>query len=204
MSELINFPKEQPAIAHDHCAFCARSTFDLSLTSFPNCLKCTRQYCPEHSSKLNPAYCQECFGEVVITDKTYVKTEVEYDEAEDCLVEYKKGCRKISFAGADWVFYNKAIHLQTDEELSRTFEFHRAMVSQLEVELTQRKVNKATSIRLNNTNVITVKKTTEVRSTKETKTKQLDLAKLAQQLAAKGISPEQLASVLGIQMKKAE
>jgi len=146
------------------CSYCPETTPK-------QCIKCKKPYCPNHASRLSPQFCQDCFKELSIIIDKYHKIEDEYDEATDSVIHRSSSCKRIRCDGPDWVFYNTAIHLLSDDELLNQIEFHKFMVSQIENTQDVRKVkkNQAQYGASQGYKVSSTKSTTEIRRKREVK-----------------------------------
>lgn len=157
-----------------------------------NCKKCNNTYCDTDASKIDPTYCVECCKDVVVNDKVIAKDEEDYDPFSDQMFKRNFKVRIITLQGDDWRFFSDAIHRQNDNQLVDSINYHRGMVSMLESELAQRRVDKINSaINLNRgVGASNLNKPIKPRTQKQ---KSVDLNSLAELL--KSLSPEQLAAM---------
>lgn len=157
------------------------------------CKKCNRTYCDTDASKLDPNYCIECLNDVTINDKVIMKDEEDYDPYGDQMFRRNFKVRIITLQGDDWRFFSEAIHRQNDNQLVDSINYHRGMVSMLETELAQRRVDKINSaINLNrNLGASNLDKPIKPKTAKSPKA--VDMNALAELL--KNLSPEQLAAM---------
>src|SRR3990172_3943830 len=86
------------------------------------CLKCSKNFCPIHASKLDIRYCSSCFSDVTVKDDTFTRTEEEYDEFKDKFYRRTEKCRSLSFNGLDWLFASQAINSLEEVALATTIE----------------------------------------------------------------------------------
>jgi len=133
---------------------------------------CGRAFCPEHSSKISPNCCKDCFQQLAVVIDKYTKIDEEYSEKNDCVISHKHSCKRIRLDGPDFVWYSIAISRLTDEELEHVLQFHRYMVSLLESTTTIRTVKKSNALagfkmpRLATSTTTEIKKTRKVKQTK--------------------------------------
>lgn len=176
------------------CTFCdGRIDADIKF-----CIKCSRPFCPLHSSKISPNCCQECFATFAFVVDKYTREDVEYNEKTDSITTHKSSSRRIKLDGPDYVWYSLAIQRLTDPELESMFQFHRFMVSLLEHTTTVRLVKRTQEHTGPSTKGILTSTTTEVKKTRKVKTQKslrdvliasgiTDKATLAAMLAAAGV-----------------
>lgn len=153
------------------CAFCTKEDIQ-------RCKKCDRPFCIDHTSRFSPNFCQDCLHISVTRDK-FVRTVEEYDHTKDEMVVKRDSCDRIRLDGPDYVFYTKWINNLNDDELKGVFEFHYFIVKLIEHENEVRVINRNKKTR-ESPHPISIMKTTETRSIKQTKTKDMraDLRKL--------------------------
>lgn len=117
-----------------------------------NCTRCNRPYCDKCASKTDPQFCTECLTDfqVLITDETrngieHVRVIDPMGEKPDGIVAipYKAKYRQIKLMGTDWLFYETAIAGMSDDQLSAALQWHKAAVSEIEIEVTERRIKKA-------------------------------------------------------------
>lgn len=158
-----------------------------------SCRRCGKELTLDNCSKLDASFCSECLHDVEITEKTYTKTEEEWDELTDTLYQIPRGCKKISFNGADWAYYTAVINKSTDEELAASYQFNRAIVSAIELEMTQRTVAKFQALR----GQVVIKRTTETKTTKTTKqVKPLDASMIMKMVQKGNMTPDQIKDLM--------
>lgn len=161
-----------------------------------SCPKCQRPYCPTHASKVDQSYCENCLSDFVVEEKTFTKVEEDFVVKTQEFITRKSSCRQIILKGTDWLFYQHAIEKMSDAELALSLRWHKAAVSLVEHEVTNRKIE--ASKKLQGVKV-TIRK--EVKETKTTRTKRkIDLSPegmkaIAAALAKLNVTPEQLASI---------
>lgn len=124
------------------CAFCDDTNTN------KKCIKCQRNYCILHTSKISPNLCQECFkGVQVLIEEHFTKETEVYHEASDSVRTVKQECKQVRMDGPDYVWYSVMIQQLTDQELAEILEFHRFMVSQIEVQKAVNLVKKLQKLR---------------------------------------------------------
>lgn len=181
------------------CAFCLAEAKPEISSDTKHCIKCSRPFCPEHSSKISPNACKECFSEFAAVVEKYTRIDEEYNEKTDSVVSHKSTSRRIRLDGPDYVWYSIAIQRLTDEELALSFQFHRFMVSLLEHVTTVRVVKKSQELAKLPSRGITTSTTTEIRKTRKVKQQKslreiligsgiTDEAVLKQMLTAAGVT----------------
>lgn len=189
MATTLQFPPSKQPVS---CHICGDTT-DYKLN--PSCKRCGKAYCINHTSKIDGLFCEQCMMAVSVEETTVQKVEEIYDEETDSLKTIKhKPATQYKPSGPDWTFATKKIAEISDEELKLQYQYHKAMVSLLEVELTTRLVKKQSGLRMIEHNgTTTVKRSTTVSQTTVRKQKKpLDLQALADQLKKAGITPEKL------------
>lgn len=180
------------------CHCCAELEVETNPESlFHVCSRCHRAFCEAHVSHLDPHFCVSCMSDVVLADTTYTRTDTEWREKTNELLSTMHTCRKLEFSGADWVWHTRWLHEISDEELKNNIELHRAMVYQLENELTTRiiknhaklaKVSIPGQARLATTTISQVKTTART-----VKTKAVPSAESVMEAILKlGLDPEQM------------
>jgi len=117
-----------------------------------NCTRCDRPYCDKCASKTDPQFCTNCLTDfqAIIRDQTY--NGVEHlrvidprGEKEESVISipYKVKYKQISLLGTDWLFYETAIAGMSDTQLAASLQWHKAAVSEIEIEITERKIKHA-------------------------------------------------------------
>ena len=134
--------------------------------------------------------------DVTVKDDVFTRVETDYNEKTDTMTTTTARCRQISFAGADWVWHSKSIASMSDEDLKARFEYYRATVAQMELEITARRVKKSQQMYSipgqPNTFTITTKR--EVKHTKTVKSsKSVNMDALANALKKLNLTKEQIA-----------
>lgn len=138
------------------------------------CLKCKQLFCPMHSARFSPNFCQDCFKNLTVILDKYIRSTEDYDSITDQLVTRKESCNRLQIDGPDYVFYTKWIHKLNDDELKSVFEFHYFIVKLIENENEIRIITKNKNKSKKNIQApISIVKTTEVTSKKESKPKDL-------------------------------
>lgn len=189
MATTLQFPQSKQPVS---CHICGDTT-DYKLN--PSCKRCGKAYCINHASKIDGLFCEQCMMAATVEETTVQKVEEVYDEETDSLRTVKhKPATQYKPSGPDWAFATKKIAELSEEELKLQYQYHKAMVSLLEVELTQKQVKKLTGLRLEEKKgKLEVKRETIVSQTTTRKQKKpLDLNALADQLKKAGITPEKL------------
>ncbi len=159
------------------------------------CLRCQKWLCWECCSKLDPSYCIECIADVTVKDDTFTRTETDFNEKTNVMTTTTARCRHISFVGADWVWHSKSISTMSDEDLKARFEYYRATVAQMELEITTRRIKKTHQMYSlpGQPRTFTVTTKREVKTTKTSKnSKEINLGALATALKKLKLTPEQL------------
>lgn len=172
------------------------------------CPKCKKRFCAKHASQIDPQFCGNvgCFDDIVVEDKTYIRTEEEYDEIKDTLIRETRKCRQIAFHGTSFTFYSDAIHKMDDAALTSYIEYHRAMVGAMEHEIVSRKIEKAkksVGIAGSFGKYLNVKKTSEKRSKTTASPKTFNVENIVANVKASGVdfskmSPEEIKKFFGI------
>ena len=162
--------------------------FTCESTDVKSCIKCSKPFCAEHSSKISPNCCKDCFSEFAATVEKYTRIDEEYNEKTDSIVSHKSSSRRIRLDGPDYVWYSMAIQRLNDAELANMFQFHRFMVSLLEHTTTVRLVKNAQAQMLDGHKHknITTSTTTETKKTQRVKQQK----SLRDVLIASGITDE--------------
>lgn len=194
MSEpVVEFPNNNKEVK---CFLCGDTT-DYKITRA--CVKCKQSFCLEHSSKIDPTYCEHCFIDGVLTEDTFQRVTEDYDEETDTVVTIKSPiARRIKLAGADWAYHTERICKQSDEELKLTLQFYKASVSLMEMELVSRKVKQTVQAITSEGGKIGSRKVTDTTVKKVTKVKKpVDLEALLNKMKAMGLTQEQIKSMLG-------
>lgn len=178
------------------CHICDNTT-DYTITR--KCVKCEQPFCLEHSSKVDPTYCEHCLIDVSLTEDTFQRVTEDYDEETDEIVTKKSPiAKRIKLNGADWAFHTEKISKQSDEELKLTLQFYKASVSLMEMELVSRKVKQTVLSITTAQGKIGSKKVTSTITTKTTRVKKpVDLEALLNKMKSMGLSPEQIKQMLG-------
>ena len=178
------------------CHICGDTT-DYTITR--QCVKCKQPFCIEHSSKIDPTYCEHCLIDVTLTEDTFQRITEDYDEETDQIVTKKSPiAKRIKLNGADWAFHTERINKQSDEELKLTLQFYKASVSLMEMELVSRKVKQTVLGITTAQGRIGSKKVTDTTVRKITKVKKpVDLEGLLKKMKDLGLTQEQIKSMLG-------
>lgn len=117
-----------------------------------NCTRCDRPYCDKCASKVDPQFCENCLTDfqAVVKDQTYNGVEhiriIDPSGVKDdfiAAIPYKTRYKQISLLGTDWLFYETAISNMSDTQLAAALQWHKAAVSEIEVEVTERKIKHA-------------------------------------------------------------
>ncbi len=120
-----------------------------------NCTKCDRPYCNNHSSGTDPQFCRDCCRDFQAIQTTQFKCGVQEmividpsGQKEDTVVRlpYKEKYKQIRLLGTDWLFYETSIAAMTDNQLEAALQWHKAAVSEIEIEVTERKIKKAQAL----------------------------------------------------------
>lgn len=147
------------------CAFCTKEDVQ-------KCLKCQRFFCPTHSCRVSPNFCQDCFKNLSVIIDKFTRTIEDYDHTTDSMVVKKESCTQLRLDGPDYVFYTKWINQLNDDELRSVFEFHYFITKLIEHENETRIIAKNKKKR-ETPYPISVTKTTETKTTKTTQQKDL-------------------------------
>jgi len=197
-------PTEQPPQEHhvssQVCDACLENNL-ITDVGIIECARCSAPYCIHFASKIDQRYCVACFSDFSLEKSVITKTYEHYNEVTDTVRKYARRAREIKIGGMDWLFAQRKIHSLTDAELDMGIEYHRNIQSLLMIEYEQRrneKMHRYAGVKLAIPTPSTVTtKTTTVKSTKTKSTKaQAQLSSLLDSLLAKGMSVDQLASML--------
>jgi hypothetical protein len=143
------------------CSFCTNE-------QVRNCRKCQRPFCTNHTHKFSPDFCQDCFKNVsVIVDK-FRKTVESYDYQNDKVVVHKEECDQFRLDGPDYPFLTMWLSKLTEDETKAVYEFHYFIVKIIEHDNEVRKINNR-NLRKPTGKIVSVIKTTETKSRRETK-----------------------------------
>jgi hypothetical protein len=117
-----------------------------------NCTRCDRPYCDKCASRTDPQFCCNCLTDfqAIIKDETYrgvehIRVIDPSGGKEDSVVAipYKTRYKQITLLGTDWLFYETAIANMSDTQLAAALQWHKAAVSEIEIEVTERKIKHA-------------------------------------------------------------
>ena len=117
-----------------------------------NCSRCDRPYCDKCASKVDPQFCKNCLTDfqAIIKDETYngvehIRVIDPSGEKDDKIVSipYKARYKQITLMGTDWLFYETAIASMSDTQLAAALQWHKAAVSEIEIEVTERRIKQA-------------------------------------------------------------
>jgi hypothetical protein len=117
-----------------------------------NCTRCDRPYCDKCASTTDPQFCCNCLTDfqAIIRDETYngvehIRVIDPKGEKEDSVVSipYRTKYKQITLMGTDWLFYETAIANMSDTQLAAALQWHKAAVSEIEIEVTERKIKHA-------------------------------------------------------------
>jgi hypothetical protein len=117
-----------------------------------NCTRCDRPYCDKCASTTDPQFCCNCLTDfqAIIKDETYngvehIRVIDPKGEKEDSIVSipYRTKYKQITLMGTDWLFYETAIANMSDTQLAAALQWHKAAVSEIEIEVTERKIKHA-------------------------------------------------------------
>lgn len=120
-----------------------------------NCTRCDRPYCNNHASKVDPQFCEGCLTDFQVIEKHQTYRGIEEfvvtdpnGEKEDSVIRipYKTRFKQISLMGTDWLFYETAISAMSETQLQAALQWHKAAVSEIEIELTEHKIRKAQAL----------------------------------------------------------
>lgn len=200
MSEnnLVPFPteskleKEIPEVKTP-CSICSNE-------SVRKCSKCNNDICASEISNMDLTQCINCSPSVEINVNKETKNETDYDEWTDEIKLHSYEAKHVQVTGSKWLTATVAISQLSDSQLKNFIEFHKVLVSQLELELTTRKI-KRTKAQLAAHPFGTVKRrivSTETTKTKTVRTKKIiDPMEQLMALADAGkISLDQLQNLL--------
>lgn len=117
-----------------------------------NCTRCDRPYCENHASRIDPQFCKECCKDFSAEQNAFSKTSIEEllivdpsGEKPEKILRFpvKSHCKQIRLIGTDWMFYELSIAGMSDSQLENALQWHRAAVSEIELERTERRVKHA-------------------------------------------------------------
>lgn len=161
------------------------------------CIRCGEHFCLAHVSKIDPSACERCVKDVVVSDTVFEKTETDWDAKKDRLVTHTQKCRQVTLSGEDWVWLTRRIATLSDDELKSVIQYHKATVSAIEAELTERTIKRfQTNAVVPGQPQISVRTVTTKTTTRVAKPKQPDISKLASAIKTLGLSPEKLQELL--------
>lgn len=133
-----------------------------------NCTRCDKPYCDKHASRIDVQFCEDC-----VRDFQVVQTQQLYNGVEEILIvdptgqlpekivkiPYKTRFKQIKLLGTDWLFYETAISCMSENQLKAALEWHKAAVSEIEIELTEHKIRKARELaKLPTPKIVPIKK----------------------------------------------
>ena len=98
--------------------------FDCISEETKECLKCHRNYCVIHSSRISPNFCQDCFKNLALIVDKFERRVEDYDALSDTVTTKKESCKRLRFDGPDWLFYTGWVDKLSDEDLQTVWEFH--------------------------------------------------------------------------------
>jgi len=117
-----------------------------------NCSRCDRPYCNKHCSAVDSQFCKECVKDFQVIEKHDTRNGVQEfvvidptGKKDDSVVRipYKTKFKQITLLGTDWLFYETAISAMSDTQLEAALQWHKAAVTEIEIEITEHKVRKA-------------------------------------------------------------
>ena len=117
-----------------------------------NCTRCDRPYCDKCASTVDPQFCCNCLTDfqAVVKDQTFngvehIRVIDPTGQKDDFIaaIPYKTRYKQISLMGTDWLFYEAAISNMSDTQLAAALQWHKAAVSEIEIEVTERKIKHA-------------------------------------------------------------
>jgi len=145
-----------------------KCVFDCSSEETKSCLKCHRNYCILHSSRISSNFCQDCFKNLsLIVDKFERRVE-DYDSVTDTVTTKKESCKRLKFDGPDWIFYTAWIDKLTDDELQTVWEFHFFVLKLIEQQNEIRGAKRRDQLKSKSTQFMSG---VQVTTTKETRTR---------------------------------
>lgn len=204
-SDLQETEPEGPEVLGTHvCDVCMHDNL-LKITGIRKCVRCQNPFCIHFASNVDPlCYCVSCMSDLTHTEQIVTKTYESYNEQTDKVRTYSRRARQIVMGGLDWLFAQRKIKEMTDPELEMAIEYHRLLAQEMLSESERRRAEKAH--RYAGVKVVlpsaTTQTTTTVTASKKTTTttsnKKLAQAQaLISSLMAGGMSPDQIAAILG-------
>ena len=133
---------EETDVAAKVCKHCLESNL-IEEMKIARCSKCNAIYCIHFASSIDPSQCTECLADVSVTKEVVTKTYQHYNEETDVVTEYKRRARSIKIDGMDWLFAQRKIATQTDDELELSIEYHRGILNGMLKEREERRIKHA-------------------------------------------------------------
>lgn len=140
MGEIVNIgpqplASEQTPEPKPACHLCPAQSHNV-------CDSCGKPYCSDHTSNVDLSKCQTCCESVEIVVTRQTKQTEDYDEWKDEMVTTKSSFKNIHFTGAHWIKNALIIEQLPDVKLQEAIEYHKGMISQMEFELTSRRIHR--------------------------------------------------------------
>ena len=111
-----------------------------SLSLQRRCTKCNLIFCPHFASKIDFQYCQYCFHDLILEDSIIRRIEETKSLSGKKIFTRIMRARHLVFKGQDWMFAQARVIDMTDEELSVTIEYHKAIFGEMLNEREARKI----------------------------------------------------------------
>lgn len=168
------------------------------------CKKCGIEYCKDFASKVDILFCANCISDITLKE-TIIEKEVEHLRTDGSVSFSRKyQARRITMAGVDWLFHNKAIEDSTDLELDASIEYHASIKDLMLMERQSRQLERSrllAGIKIVHSNRKSQHET-ERDANKKSKTKEKDitgdvLAKMLLTLMKSGMTLEQIQALAG-------
>jgi hypothetical protein len=119
------------------CHLCDAFAFHICLNE-----NCKKPHCAEHTSNVDLSMCESCSPSVQVDiSKQSVKTE-DYDLVTDETIYKSHEYRNVHFSGEHWLSNSAMISAMPEAKLKAALEYHKGMISTIEMEMAFRKVTK--------------------------------------------------------------
>lgn len=164
-----------------------------------SCPTCGNPYCPKHASKVDPSFCQRDLKDFEVEEKVFTKVEEDYSTKTNEFTTRKSSCKQVLLKGTDWLFYQHAIELMSDEQLKLSLRWHKAAISLVEHQIDTRKVEANKKLKGVSVTIRSETKTTKVTKTRVKKELTAEsIAKMAAAVAKYNLTPEQLQAFISL------
>lgn len=161
--------------------------------AFHICSACKKPHCTEHTSNVDLSNCVDCSEPVIIETHKVSRRDEDYDEITDETVYNTYEAKQVKFTGRHWLSNATIIASLSDMQLKSALEYHKGMISQLEFELTARKIHRnkeeygyATRPKAGKDRVVTSTETRTTKTVRVKKVKEVDPLEALAKLAADG------------------